>query len=263
MSFEGISHRCGNANCYAWDENELIINISTNKKITAVNLIHEDPYINGPSGRRPWYGVRASMYIAKELRDSFIWSISIFPKYKRLQYYFEVICDEEMQYLFEDGLYTIENLNANGLMKQYFKYAWMNSSDIYKAPEWVENTFWYQIMPDRFCRKENGAVESKFANWDDVENIEYTTFYGGNICGITSKLTYLRELGINGIYLTPIFESTSNHKYNTTDYRKVDSDFGTDEEFKELVDAAHDKGIKVMIDAVFNHAGSVNDISIL
>lgn len=256
MSFEGISHRCGNANCYAWDENELIINISTNKKITAVNLIHEDPYINGPSGRRPWYGVRASMYIAKELRDSFIWSISIFPKYKRLQYYFEVICDEEMQYLFEDGLYTIENLNANGLMKQYFKYAWMNSSDIYKAPEWVENTFWYQIMPDRFCRKENGAVESKFANWDDVENIEYTTFYGGNICGITSKLTYLRELGINGIYLTPIFESTSNHKYNTTDYRKVDSDFGTDEEFKELVDAAHDKGIKVMIDAVFNHAGS-------
>lgn len=255
MSFDGIIHRCGNTDCYALNENELVINISTNKEITAVNLIHEDPYINGVSGRRPWYGVQEAMHISKELKNSLIWTISVFPKFKRQQYYFEVICNDETRYLFEDGLYTMSEMNIEGIMKQYFKYAWMNSSDIFKAPEWVEDTFWYQIMPDRFCRMEDPFCEKQFADWDDTKVMKYNVFYGGNLLGITTKLTYLRDLGINGIYLTPIFESTSNHKYNTTDYEKIDPDFGTEQDFKELVDTAHGLGIRVMIDAVFNHVG--------
>lgn len=256
MLFEGIIHRCGNTDCYARNENELVINISTNKRITAVNLIHEDPYINGPSECKPWYGTRDAMHIARELKESYIWTISVFPKFKRQQYYFEVICGEEIRYLFEDGLYTTEEMNLQGMFKQYFKYAWMNPSDIYRAPKWVEDTFWYQIMPDRFCREGNSASEKQFADWNDCDAVNYTIFYGGNFAGIISKLAYLKELGINGIYLTPIFESPSNHKYNTTDYQKIDSDFGTEQEFKELVDTAHSLGIRVMIDAVFNHSGT-------
>ena len=80
--------------------------------------------------------------------------------------------------------------------------------------------------------------------------------FGGNLAGIRKKLSYLKELGINGIYLNPIMEAESNHKYDTTDYTKIDPHFGTNEEFAQLVKEAHGHGIRVMVDAVFNHSGS-------
>ena len=95
MNLQGIVHRCAYTDCYARNENELVINIRTNKDITAVNLIHEDPYINGVSGRRPWYGSRTSMQVSMELRDCLIWTSIVAPKFKRQQYYFEIICNDE------------------------------------------------------------------------------------------------------------------------------------------------------------------------
>lgn len=255
MAFVGVIHRCCIADCYARNIMELVINLKTNKSITGVNLIHEDPYINGVSGRRPWIGVTTAMRIAMELKNEYLWSIEVTPKFKRLQYYFEIICGNERRYLFEDGLYTQEELSVSGLMKQYFKYAWINPSDVYEPPAWVADTFWYQIMPDSFCRIINKSDAYRFADWNNTDNMNYDSIYGGNIQGIISKLSYLHDLGISGIYLTPIFDSPSNHKYNTTDYEKIDPDFGTDESFKELVEQAHSLGIKVMIDAVFNHSG--------
>lgn len=255
MNLEGIIHRCAYTDCYARNENELVINIRTNKDITAVNLIHEDPYINGVSGRRPWHGRRTSMNVSMELKNCLIWTLAVSPKFKRLQYYFEIVQNDEKRNLFEDGLYTDDEMEMEGIMKQYYKYAWMNSSDLYQSPEWVEDTFWYQIVPDRFCRIPDSSSKKQFSNWSVTENMEYNETYGGNLRGIISKLTYLRDLGINGIYLTPIFQSPSDHKYNTTDYQRIDSDFGTEEIFRELVDTAHSLGIKVMIDAVFNHSG--------
>ena len=255
MNLEGIIHRCAYTDCYARNENELVINIRTNKDITAVNFIHEDPYINGVSGRRPWYGRRTSMNVSMELKNCLIWTLVVSPKFKRLQYYFEIVQNDEKRNLFEDGLYTDHEMEMEGVIKQYFKYAWMNSSDLYQAPEWVEDTFWYQIIPDRFCRIPDSSSKKQFSNWSVTEDMKYNEVYGGNLRGIISKLTYLRDLGINGLYLTPIFQSPSDHKYNTTDYQRIDPDFGTEEIFKELVDKAHSLGIKVMIDAVFNHSG--------
>lgn len=255
MNLDGIVHRCAYTDCYARNEDELVINIRTNKDITAVNLIQEDPYINGVSGRRPWYGRRTPMKVSMELRNCLIWTLVITPKFKRLQYYFEVISNDEKLNLLEDDLYTDEEMKMQGFMNQYFKYAWMNPSDLYQAPEWVEDTFWYQIVPDRFCRIPDSSSKKQFSDWNVTEDMKYNEVYGGNLRGIISKLTYLRDLGVNGIYLTPIFESISDHKYNTTDYQRIDADFGTDEIFKELVDTAHNLGIRVMIDAVFNHSG--------
>lgn len=255
MNIEGIIHRCAYTDCYARNENELVINIRTNKDITAVNLIYEDPYINGASGRRPWCGKRASMNVSMELKNCLIWTLAVSPEFKRLQYYFEIIQNDEKRNLFEDGLYTDDEIETEGIMKQYFKYAWMNSSDLYHSPEWVEDTFWYQIIPDRFCRIPDSSIKKQFSDWNITENMKYNQTYGGNLRGIISKLTYLQDLGINGIYLTPIFQSPSDHKYNTTDYQTIDPDFGTEEIFRELVDTAHNLGIKVMIDAVFNHSG--------
>ena len=78
---------------------------------------------------------------------------------------------------------------------------------------------------------------------------------GGNLSGIRQKLDYLKELGINGIYLNPIMKAESNHKYDTTDYEKIDPVFGDEKEFSLLAKEAHDHGIRVMVDAVFNHCG--------
>ena len=79
--------------------------------------------------------------------------------------------------------------------------------------------------------------------------------FGGNIEGIRQKLEYLKELGITGIYLNPIMEAESNHKYDTTDYLKIDPSFGDSATMKALCSEAHEKGISIMVDAVFNHCG--------
>ena len=80
-------------------------------------------------------------------------------------------------------------------------------------------------------------------------------FFGGNLLGIIDKIPYLKSLGINGIYFNPIFKSPSTHKYDTTDYFLIDPQFGTNEDFALLVKECHNNGIKVMLDAVFNHCG--------
>ena len=123
-------------------------------------------------------------------------------------------------------------------------------------PAWVADTVWYQIMPDRFCRGDGAPKRMPLKNWNDRETVDYTDFYGGDLRGIIQKLPYLKELGISGIYLLPLFTSDTNHKYNTFDYETVDPDFGTEADVKELVETAHALGIRVMLDAVFNHSGT-------
>ena len=130
----------------------------------------------------------------------------------------------------------------------------MNPADINVTPDWVKDTVWYQIFPERFCNKKASLPKKNILPWAEgsVTNDE---FYGGDIPGITSKIGYLADLGITGIYLTPVFEASTTHKYDTTDYRKIDPAFGTEEDFRELVDTAHKAGIRIMLDGVFNHCG--------
>lgn len=256
MELGSISHKCGFADCYALNEDELVVKLQTGKDITAVNLIHEDPYSAGISGRRPWIGKSISMEKVMELKYWDIWEIILEPAFKREQYYFEIFSNKEKIYLLEDDFYTEEALNLPGMIKQYYKYPWMNESDIYQPPKWVEDTIWYQIVPDRFAKTEGKKKKHDLKPWDSNIEMTYEDFFGGDLEGITGKLSYLRALGITGIYLTPIMESESNHKYNTTSYTKIDPDFGDKEEMKRLVEEAHKLGIRVMIDAVFNHCGT-------
>lgn len=138
-----------------------------------------------------------------------------------------------------------------------------------KTPDWFKHAVMYQIFPDRFCRVGNEIVPKKnavyHACWNDdpvyykdpdTRHIIAYDFYGGNIKGIESKLDYLKKLGISVIYLNPIFESESNHHYDTGDYHKVDPILGTNRDFKHLIDTAEKKGIKIIIDGVFSHTGS-------
>ncbi|MBE6529943.1 MAG: DUF3459 domain-containing protein [Ruminococcaceae bacterium] len=137
----------------------------------------------------------------------------------------------------------------------------------FKTPAWFSGGTMYHIFVDRFFRAKNcgklhtGRLEE---DWDNGipqfaekpgDPLANDLFFGGNLAGITEKLDYLADLGVTVLYLSPIFESVSNHRYDTGDYEKVDSLLGGDEAFAELIAAAHKKGIRVVLDGVFNHTG--------
>lgn len=138
------------------------------------------------------------------------------------------------------------------------------------TPEWFGSGVTYQIFPDRFCRTSlpspDGLIGDRWVheNWGDTpvwgpdpqKNIWNCDFFGGSLAGITSKLDDLAAMGVTTLYLCPIFESASNHRYNTADYTKIDPMLGTEEDFRTLCQEARDRGIRVILDGVFNHTGS-------
>lgn len=119
------------------------------------------------------------------------------------------------------------------------------------APAWVKDAIFYQIFPDRFCKSNKYRTAGKFVPWDTTPNRE--NMYGGNLAGITDKLTYIKSLGVNAIYLCPIFKSNSNHRYHTVDYFEIDPVLGTLKDFDKLVAKAHQLGLRIILDGVFNH----------
>ncbi len=120
------------------------------------------------------------------------------------------------------------------------------------TPEWVRDAVFYQIFPDRFAKSDAVRKPNVLEPWNDKPTLY--GFKGGDLVGVAEKLDYLQDLGINAIYFTPIFQSTANHRYHTHDYYTVDPILGGNEGFKTLLDAAHKRNIKVVIDGVFNHA---------
>lgn len=256
MELGSVSHRCAFTDCYAKNNDQVVITIRTGKDITAVDIIHGDPYAGGCMGMKPWNGEPAAMTMVRELKYNYVWSVTVTPPFKREQYYFSLTDGEETVLLFEDGFYTPEEAEKPGRMRQYFKFPWLNPADVITVPDWVNETVWYQIMPDRFCKAGSHPRRVPLRKWSSDRNLHFWDTYGGDLKGITSRLPYLQKLGITGIYMTPIFLSGSNHKYNTYSYDQIDPDFGTEEDLVELVDTAHSLGIRVMLDAVFNHCGT-------
>ena len=119
------------------------------------------------------------------------------------------------------------------------------------APDWVKDAIFYQIFPDRFCRSERYHAVGKFVPWNSRPTRE--NMFGGNLAGIEDKLKYIAGLGVNAIYLCPIFKSNSNHRYHTVDYFEIDPVLGTLKDFDRLVKKAHKLGLRVILDGVFNH----------
>ncbi|MDX2098085.1 MAG: glycoside hydrolase family 13 protein [Leptolyngbyaceae cyanobacterium bins.59] len=125
-----------------------------------------------------------------------------------------------------------------------------------QTPNWVKYAVFYQIFPDRFARSKHRrkrlAESVNWEAWDEMPTLQ--GYKGGDLWGVIEQLNYLKDLGINAIYFTPIFQSASNHRYHTHDYYTVDPMLGGNATFKELLDAAHDRNIKVVLDGVFNHS---------
>lgn len=204
-------------------------------------------------------------------------------------YYFELVIDGQ-RYVYGNneravpwtaergsfGLGVIEFADqAEGNIRRYRQT--VHDPD-YTVPEWAPDIVYYYVFPERFRNGDESndprVGEDKYLDGDiefheDWMDTPYTPeagdgsddqwnndFFGGDLAGIIEKLDYLEELGVNTIYTTPIFESGSNHKYDHADYLSVDNGFGTNEEFTELTEAAAARGIRVIVDASFNHTGS-------
>jgi len=157
---------------------------------------------------------------------------------------------------------------------------WSYQITVYDAafhvPDWLRHGVMYQIFPDRFYQKREypltqSRIEKKrndyilHEDWDETPifgpdprtgEIMNNDFFGGNLAGIEAKLPYLKDLGISIIYLNPIFEAYSNHRYDTGDYMKIDALLGTRDDFTSLCDEARKLGIRIILDGVFNHTGS-------
>jgi len=119
-------------------------------------------------------------------------------------------------------------------------------------PAWVADAVFYQIFPDRFARSDRVHKPGHLQQWGSAPTVN--GFQGGDLLGVVEHLDHLEELGVNAIYLNPIFQSASNHRYHTYDYYQVDPLLGGNEALRALLDAAHARGIRVILDGVFNHA---------
>jgi cyclomaltodextrinase len=127
------------------------------------------------------------------------------------------------------------------------------STGLAEAPDWVRDAVFYQIFPDRFASSDRVPKPGPLEPWDAPPTIN--GFKGGDLLGIVEHLDYLTNLGVNGIYLNPIFASASNHRYHTYDYYTVDPLLGGNDALRELLESAHARGIRVVLDGVFNHTG--------
>lgn len=203
--------------------------------------------------RYDWKGrfnVKAMEHFAKDsLFEWFECKLSL--PLNRYRYYFEITDRKGNKlWLDERGLKdTEENMEAAA-----FQYAYIGESDVYSESNWLQGSVAYQIFPDRFENGDKGNDPEGTLRWGMKPTTK--SMFGGDLKGIISRLYHIKELGADLVYMTPIFASASNHKYNTRDYYEVDKSFGSREDVRELVEKCHALGIRVIFDAVFNHSGS-------
>ncbi len=198
--------------------------------------------------------------VRDEARGGFAFSFSAPGAPELVWYYFRL--------RYEDGsvrCYGAEGFAEGSAPPPFQLTVYDGSTD---TPAWFGAGVTYQIFPDRFCRLEPPNPEGMpgdrwvHENWDELMAYEpedgvvtNRDFFGGSLKGILSRLSYLESLSVSTIYLNPIFEAASNHRYDTCDYQKIDPMLGTEKDFRLLCREAEKRGIRIVLDGVFNHNG--------
>ncbi len=250
MNEHAILHTMDSEMSFPISENEIVIRIRTSKfdslKITLIYGPKFTYHINR-------YEEKMTLKYEDKLFNYF--EVKLHLSDDRLAYIFKIEENEEIYYFSEDGVSKSYNFDLG--FYNYFQMPSINKADIMQNVEWMKSAVFYQIFVDRFNRgdykKDESYINSK---WLDLPSP--TSFSGGDLQGIIDKLDYIKDLGVNTLYLTPIFTSPSNHKYDIIDYYEVDPQFGNKEVLKLLVEKVHQKGIKIVLDAVFNHISNEN-----
>ncbi|MFX3624921.1 MAG: alpha-glycosidase [Ectobacillus sp.] len=249
MLKEAIYHRPKNNFAYAYDKETLHLRLRTKKNdVEKVTLIHGDPYM-WEDGAWQYEKTEMKKTATTELFD--YWFIAIKPDFRRFRYGFELSSGNETIIYTEKGFFDEVITDDNAA---YFCFPYLNPEDVFEPPAWVRDTVWYQIFPERFGNGNPANDPEDALPWGSEEPTP-TNFFGGDFEGVIEHIDHLVELGVTGLYFTPIFKATTNHKYDTVDYMEIDPQFGDKETFKRLVQVCHENGIKVMLDAVFNHSG--------
>ncbi len=242
-----IMHKAESKYCFAIDKDSvcLRLRIAKNDTPNKIEVIYGGKYTFALS--------QQSAIMTREYEDRLFayYTATIHLEDRRFVYVFKIENEGEISYYSEDGL--SEDYDFTLSFYNCFQYAYINEIDIVKPIDWLKGATFYQIFIDRF-NIGNKDKDMSYINlkWGDLPNPK--SFAGGDIKGITDKLFYLNSLGINALYLTPVFKSISNHKYDISDYYTIDSQFGNIDDLKELVKSAHRMGMRVVLDAVFNHA---------
>lgn len=204
--------------------------------------------------------VRYPMNLIRDEDDEYTYSLTVKVTTPGLYYYhFDITNEDNVYRVGADG--SQHALLGKGADWQ------LTVTDAAYAPTVLDGGVMYEIMPDRFfiggARRKTKSYATYRDDWGGVPEyradadgrVRNEDFFGGNLKGIARKLTYLKNLGVTAIYLTPIFEAHSNHKYDTGNYMRVDSDFGTADDLKDLIVKAKKRGISVILEGVFSHTG--------
>jgi len=261
MDKQAIFHRTKSSYAYAFDFETVHLKVRSKKDdLTAVNLwVDDEPsWVEETPGNWVWNKKEIPMAKIFSTRLYDYWFVAYKPKDYKMRYGFIVEDQFEKLVFAERGFFTVDDKFFKNDINSYFSFPYIHKNDIFTAPSWVKDTVWYQIFPDRFKNGDRSNDSAQVLPWGEKKDLGQYSSYGGDIRGIIDKLDYLKELGINGIYLTPVFKAPTSHKYDTQDYFEIDPSFGTKEELRELVDKAHRRGIRIMLDAVFNHIGETS-----
>ena len=246
MEYSAIFHDMDKRFCYAIDKDLFVIRVQVKKDdMKEVILHYEDKYIPMESKDTrmtlPMKKVATSQfhdYYEAQLRMNLIC----------LRYFFEFtdMQGEKVYY----GNYEFDKECITNRDRMFDCPQNLREEEMFEVPQWAANKVVYQIFPSRFATTQPVDKElwykAPITPMDDLH---------GNLRGIIEHLDYIKDLGIDVVYLTPIFKSNSCHKYDTIDYYQVDPSFGTTEDLKELVQKSHERGMKVVLDAVYNHTG--------
>lgn len=250
MNEQGMLHIPDSRFCFSLNTRNLILRLRVDRrdKIEKVEVIYESKYVIQQKQQR------REMERKYEDRLFAYYEILLPLEDVRFAYLFRIWENGKGYYYSEDGL--TEEYDFALAYFNFFQVAYINEADIHKEAQWMRQAVFYEIFIERFfCGIEDKDRSYINLEWGDKPSPK--SFAGGDIPGITKKLDYISGLGINALYLTPIFCAISNHKYDISDYHMIDSHFGTNEDFGKLVRQAHKRGIKVVLDAVFNHCSEL------
>lgn len=246
MNEQAILHITESGYCYARSGHCLVLRLRVDRRdmIDRVEVIYECKYRYQENQKH--------LFMEKKYEDRLFayYECEITLSDLRTAYVFRIWQKEDAWYFSEDGL-TKEYDFSLGYFN-FFQLPYINEADLHREVEWMRQAVFYQVFVDRFYRGLEEKDES-YINLPWGGKPLPKSFAGGDILGITQKLSYIKELGANALYLTPVFTSISNHKYDISDYYTVDRQFGSNMDLKELVRQAHACGMRIVLDAVFNH----------
>lgn len=245
MNKAAVYHASQSEYAYAVESSMLSLKLRAAKNdVGKVTLIY--------GGKFAWHEVRNELLMEKSFTDDAFdyFTVTFTPPDRRVAYMFRLESDGREYYYSEEGVTNRYDFDKGYF--HFFQFPEFNESDIIHVPEFASEAVAYQIFVERFCMGDT-KKDTSYINLTWGDKPEPKSFAGGDLPGITKHLNDLQKLGVNFIYLTPVFTSPSNHKYDIIDYYQVDQQFGGNEALRELIQEAHKRGIRLMLDAVFNH----------